>query len=238
MPYRHISDDLKSRALYLQEHSELDFDPVAALGVSEASIRRWGDNLDKYGSVHQPWKHKSGRPTTLSANQREELYQLLKTSPELYLDEIHEWMRQSLDAPVSRSTVYRTIRDLGFTHRKLKLRATQRSEEDIEAWMEDFKAQGYTADQLISIDESSKDGRNLYRNYGWGLRGESTMVTVEFPRGERWSLLPAMTVDGYIAKRVVLGSVDGGTFIDFILEDVVSQRTKSLSLRCICAILT
>jgi hypothetical protein len=41
MPYRHISNDLESRALYLQEHSELNFDPVVALGVSGASIRRW-----------------------------------------------------------------------------------------------------------------------------------------------------------------------------------------------------
>jgi hypothetical protein len=125
------------------------------------------------------------------------------------------------DTPVSRSTLSRNIRELGFTHQKLRLRAIQRDEEEILAWKVDT-AQMYTADQLISIDESSKDGRTLYRKHGWGMKGQTPVRTVDFPRGERWSLLPALTVNGYIAKRAIEGSVDAASFLDFILEDVVS----------------
>ncbi|CCA76208.1 related to transposase, putative-Phytophthora infestans [Serendipita indica DSM 11827] len=84
----------------------------------------------------------------------------------------------------------------------------------------------FTADQLVSVDESSKDGRTLYRRYGWSPRGETAHRTVDFPRGERWSLLPALTIDGYIAKRIVKGSIDGLEFLDFILEDVTPQLPK------------
>lgn len=81
----------------------------------------------------------------------------------------------------------------------------------------------FTVDQLVSVDESSKDGRTLYRRYGWSPRDETAHRTVDFPRGERWSLLPALTIDGYIAKRIVTGSIDGIEFLDFILEDVLPK---------------
>jgi len=43
-------------------------------------------------------------------------------------------------------------------------------------------------------------------------------------RGTRYSILPAITVDGYIAVRVVEGSVDGAEFFDFVLNDLVSMK--------------
>ncbi|TRM55320.1 hypothetical protein BD626DRAFT_381891, partial [Schizophyllum amplum] len=36
----------------------------------------------------------------------------------------------------------------------------------------------------------------------------------------RYSILPALTLDGYIACRVVKGSVDGEEFLDFVLNDI------------------
>ncbi|KAL1684457.1 hypothetical protein GGG16DRAFT_25050, partial [Schizophyllum commune] len=39
----------------------------------------------------------------------------------------------------------------------------------------------------------------------------------------RYSILPALTLDGYIACRVVEGSVDGEEFFDFIITDVLPQ---------------
>ncbi|KAI4518010.1 hypothetical protein K523DRAFT_223592, partial [Schizophyllum commune Tattone D] len=39
----------------------------------------------------------------------------------------------------------------------------------------------------------------------------------------RYSILPALTLDGYIACRVVEGSVDGDEFFDFIITDVLPQ---------------
>ncbi|KAH7924847.1 hypothetical protein BV22DRAFT_1012430, partial [Leucogyrophana mollusca] len=40
---------------------------------------------------------------------------------------------------------------------------------------------------------------------------------------QRWSIIPALSLDGHIALRVVHGSVDGGEFYDFIINDVLPQ---------------
>jgi hypothetical protein len=45
-----------------------------------------------------------------------------------------------------------------------------------------------------------------------------------YDRGEHWSILPAISIDGYIALRIVCRSVDGAEFYDFIINDVVCVR--------------
>jgi hypothetical protein len=79
----------------------------------------------------------------------------------------------------------------------------------------------YTADQLVVLDESSKDGRTLIRRYGRAPAGEKAIATVSLDRGIRYSILPALTIDGYLAVRAVEGSIDGAEFFDFVVNDVV-----------------
>ena len=75
---------------------------------------------------------------------------------------------------------------------------------------------------MVFLDESSKDGRTIFRKYGQSVQGEHPVNQVVQDRGTQYSILPAITVDGYIAVRVVEGSVDGAEFIDFVLNDLVS----------------
>ena len=39
----------------------------------------------------------------------------------------------------------------------------------------------------------------------------------------RYSILPALSLDGYMAVRVVEGSIDGAEFYDFVVNEVVSH---------------
>ncbi len=48
------------------------------------------------------------------------------------------------------------------------------------------------------------------------------MTSAKFIRGTQYSLVAALTIDGYIAVRVVEGSIDGALFAEFIMDDVVS----------------
>ena len=41
-------------------------------------------------------------------------------------------------------------------------------------------------------------------------------------RGDRFSIVAALNIGGYVATRVVPGSVDSDEFFDFIVHDVVS----------------
>lgn len=79
----------------------------------------------------------------------------------------------------------------------------------------------HTAVEMVFLDESSKDGRTLIRQYGRAESGETPVEVLPFERGERYSILPALTLDGYIAVRVVPDSVDGAELYDFVLNDLV-----------------
>ncbi|KZV89160.1 hypothetical protein EXIGLDRAFT_618493 [Exidia glandulosa HHB12029] len=76
----------------------------------------------------------------------------------------------------------------------------------------------------VWIDESSKDDRTFLRHYGRAPRGRRAIRRDKLPKGQRYSILPALTVDaGYIAMRVVRGSVKSMTFLDFVLNDVLPR---------------
>jgi hypothetical protein len=81
--------------------------------------------------------------------------------------------------------------------------------------------ENYTRDQLIFLDESSKDERSLTRYYGYSSVNTRAQKKIVFVRGKRYTILPALTIDGIIALDIIEGSCDRKRFVDFILDQVV-----------------
>jgi len=127
------------------------------------------------------------------------------------------------------TALHDNLRDLGLTRKIMRREASERNHKLRAIWMRDVLSI-YTADQLIVLDESSKDGRTLIRKYGRAPSGEDAVLNVTLNRGVRYSILPAMTVDGYIAVRAVEGSIDAAEFFDFVVNDVVCSQLKYLTL--------
>ena len=75
--------------------------------------------------------------------------------------------------------------------------------------------------ELIFIDETSKDKWTWACHYGQAMSGTQACFTDVFVRGDRYSLVAAMAVDGYIAVDVVKGSFDCDLFSQFVIEQVV-----------------
>ena len=221
MVFRHISPDMKLRALALLQSGWEMADIVEALGVSKRSIARWDDNFDEYGRTN-PRSVLQGRPRILNATVMAEIYDLIQETPSLFLDEIGEWLAIYHDQPISTTALHMNLCDLGLTYKQLRRTAAERDEVARAAWRHDLTTH-FTAEQLVFIDESSKDDRTLYRHFGRAPAGERAVEVVEFDRGDRWSILPALTLDGYIAVRAVIGSIDGVEFYDFVVNDVVSS---------------
>lgn len=221
MVYHTISPDLKQRALYLFLEEGWEINQItAALGVHSKSIERWEDNYQKYGTVNPPTPLR-GRPRLLSSGIAEELHELLVESPSLLLDEIGEWLAIYHDQPISTAALHRNLKDLGLTYKRLKRIAAERDDEYRADWLHNMTS-NYTADQLVFLDESSKDDRVILRRYGRAISGRDAVENVSLNKGVRYSILPALTIDGYMAVRAVEGSIDGAEFFDFVLNDVVS----------------
>jgi transposase len=222
MPFRHISPDLKERAVWLKNNGWLTGNICAILGISDESLRRWCQNVEQFGNVvpvHNPLR---GRPSTLDAFQVHELIEMLNETPELFLDEIRDWVLVSQDVGLSRSAINKIIEDLGFTYKYMKKVAVERDKEGRRQWMEAIRAE-FVAEQMVFVDESSKDDRTIFRRWGRAPSGKPATIEANFVRGTRYSIIASITMEGYLSTRIVEGSVDGPQFFDYIAEQVVSR---------------
>lgn len=73
-----------------------------------------------------------------------------------------------------------------------------------------------TAEQLIFVDESAANERTMDRRMGWSPRGFPCRVQMPGKRSVRWSILPAISIDGYISWEIYQGSIDQERFNSFI----------------------
>ncbi|KAI0960808.1 hypothetical protein AcV7_000090 [Taiwanofungus camphoratus] len=73
---------------------------------------------------------------------------------------------------------------------------------------------------------SSKDGRTVFCRYGQAPAEECALQTMPLDQGVRYSILPALSLAGYIALRVVEGSIDGEEFYDWVVNDLLPQMNR------------
>ena len=71
------------------------------------------------------------------------------------------------------------------------------------------------------IDETGSDNRDALRRYGYGIRGKPPKACQLLVRGERLSAIAAMTTKRIQSLKVVSGTVDGDTFLEFINKDLL-----------------
>jgi hypothetical protein len=134
----------------------------------------------------------------------------------------HIWTHINLvcDTSISRSALHNNICDIGLTYKILQRAAAEWNDDLREEWMEDMWMHRIPH-QLVMVDETSKDDWMIYRHYSCAPEGHCAAIHANFMRGEHYSLVVAMSVDGYKAMSIVLGLVDGDIFFYFIVHDVV-----------------
>ena len=77
-----------------------------------------------------------------------------------------------------------------------------------------FVQENLVADMIITADESSKDDQTIFCHWGRSPRGHQASIDADFVHGECYSVVAAISVDGYVATQVVPGLVDGDEFFE------------------------
>ena len=72
------------------------------------------------------------------------------------LDDIREWLALYHDQPISTMALHMNLRDLSLTHKRLKQVAAEHDDAYCMEWISNMTTNS-TADQLVFLDESSKD---------------------------------------------------------------------------------
>jgi hypothetical protein len=68
-------------------------------------------------------------------------------------------------------------------------------------------------DMVMFVDEAAKNERTTGWKYGWSLKGRRCIQRRVFVRGQRWSILPILTLDGIITYNIIPGLVTSKHFL-------------------------
>ncbi|KAJ3911647.1 hypothetical protein F5877DRAFT_11426, partial [Lentinula edodes] len=195
MVNRRISPDLKNCALDLWERGWDRSDICSALGISSASLYRWIQIFNEFDSVVKPPSPLRGRPRMITLAALTAMKEIYNHHPDSYLDELVWFLALHHDVVISKSALHDNLRKAGLTRKLMRKIAQERDE----------------------------DERTLTRRYGYAMKGQRAEINAPFVRGQRYSLVAAMSLEGYIAMRVVEGSLDSFEFFDFIIDEVLPQ---------------
>jgi transposase len=220
MVFRPINADVRERVLWLIDNNYAPEDICEIFGISQASLRRWRQNIELHGTPIPPPSLILGRPRTLTTRITHDLYTLIEDAPDMFLDEIQDWLALAHDVRLSRTALFENIRDAGISYKLLRKAAAERDDAERARWIHNVNTH-FVAQQMVFVDETSKDDRTIYRHYGRAPAGQRATLNANFTRGERYSIVAGLSLQGYEAVKVVQGSVDGTEFLDFIIESLV-----------------
>ncbi|KAF9730117.1 hypothetical protein PMIN01_12050 [Paraphaeosphaeria minitans] len=190
------------------------------LGVDPKTVRKYRLNLKAFGEPIGPRYVRRGRPPVLKQCHRDALLEMLRGKPTAYLDEMQDFLYDEYDVKISVATLDRELEAMRWSKKAASKAATERHEGLRRA----FRArceQIYRPHQIVCLDESACNERTGDRKYGWSEVNTACDVRYSAKRSERWSLLPAMDVDGYVAHMIYQGAITAELMEDFVANQVL-----------------
>jgi len=106
------------------------------------------------------------------------------------------------------------------------MHAYERSEVPWALYMNWIAKEAPDANMLMFVDKATKNEHTLSQKYGWSHKTVHCVVQRPFVHGLRYSIIPAITLDGIIAYDIVEGPVYGEQFLKFLKDHVVCISTK------------
>ena len=221
---------MKDCALRLWELGWSREDICSTLCVSQASLYRWAAFFEEFGSTTTPPPPIRGRPRIIGMIAMNTIREVYARNSDVYLDELQWHLAIFHDIAISISALQETLERAGLTRKVLRKIAIERDEVRRAEFLHNIR-HGFsgTGDEFVVVDESSKNEHTLTRRYGRAPIGQDATLTAPFVRGDRYSLVAAMSKTGYLAFRVVPGSLDSYEFFDFIVEEVVRTVLYSMT---------
>ena len=188
------------------------------LFMCEKSVHRYLTQFELTGNV-APKEYIRGPDRMLSEFERFTILQTLVHRPTSYLHEVQRDLFDATGIWASYSTICRTIRQQGFTYKKVRIIALQRSEEKRIEYMAEISQ--YDPEMLMWLDETGSDRRKSIRTHGYSLRGMSPQSIQLRVGGKRVSAIPVMTTRGIEDVYTTQENVDGDKFLDFLFQCVL-----------------
>jgi transposase len=190
-------------------------------GLSISQIYRKKGKLKAFGTVNPAPLSVRGRPRLLTREHEEAIEDFMDEYPQAYLDEVIAFLWDEFDIEVSHNTVDRVLHRIQLTYKKAEHVSSAQEVELRIRWR--VKLCDYTAEQMVFLDETACSGRTQNRRWGWSPRGFPCRVRRMNSTSKRWSILPALSKDGYIAVDMFQGSYNAERFESFVACHVLPR---------------
>ena len=191
------------------------------LGIKKTLVYRSLAHVRRHGVPYNPHAHQPGRRRVLSHEDLKLIVALLNRRHCIYLDELQAELYNIRGTLLSQPTLMRTLHHLHYSHKCVTTHALERDDLMRSAFMNRIADEVPNPDMLIFIDEAARNRRASARAKGWSLVGRRCVQRRHFIRGQRFSILPILTLDGIITYDIIPGSVDSKRFVQFLRELVV-----------------
>jgi transposase len=228
-----ISKDLKARIPVLRRQGYNVKRISHLLGIKKSVIYQSLAYFRRHGVPYNPHAHRSGRRRVLSHEDLKLIVALVKRRHCIYVDELQAEVFNIRGVTLSQSSLLRTLYHLHYSHKHVSTRALERNDLMRSAFMNKIADQVPSPDMLIFTDEAARNRRTSARTKGWALVGKRCVQRQHFIRGQRFSILPILTLDGIIAYDIIPGSVDSERFVQFLRELVVCLFLCLLCSQCV-----
>ena len=225
--------DLRWRAIWaILVHGRTFKDTAVVFGVCPSTVCNWwglfletadvvsrphfvAPRLDDYGTIF--------------------LFTLLERQPTLHLSECCESLQEELGVEISVSGLCRFLHRMGWSRKKLQVRALQRCLQCRLDFVEHVML-AFPSRSLVWVDECGCRCSCCVRKQGWAPLGVTPTEYRRFFRGRNVSCLTAIATDGVVALRLMDGHVNGQAFFNFCVEDLLPEMSPfgpEIPRRCV-----
>ena len=174
----------------------------------------------------QPFTQPRVRKQLLDHDDLNYLEVILLAEPGLFLDELQEKLHTVRDIAVSISTLSCTLSHLAIPHKSIAKEAAEQNEDLCATWQ--IAMAQYDPQQVVFIDEAGVDDQTNFHKNGWAPLGQACMCCTSFLRGQKYSILPGLSVDGIITLDIFEGSVNREHFLMFLHNHLVCTYLNTL----------
>ncbi|ETW78214.1 hypothetical protein HETIRDRAFT_326088, partial [Heterobasidion irregulare TC 32-1] len=141
--------------------------------------------------------------------------------PCAYLDEMQDALQKEFGLETSTTTLLAVVRALDYTNKHVSKCALERDDSQCAVFWYVIGKIAPDPNMLVFLDEASKNEKTPGQLKGWLLRGTRVYQRWCFIHGKWYSILPAITLNGIVAREIVDGLVTTKQFCDFLRYYVI-----------------
>ena len=236
--------ELRRRAVTMLLDGKTQQEAADTVGVTRQIVSEWKSRYDAEGDAALDGRKRGRRPgeqKALSIRQEARIRRLIADKcPDQLKLEFALWTREAVAVLIQRETGIRlslsavgnSLRSWGFTAQRPIRRATERREEDVQAWVKrKYPAIARRAKAAkAEIQWADETGLSNQANYGrsFAPKGETPIIPRPAARFSQ-SMISSLTNQGKLRFMVYDGALNASIFLDF-LKRLVRDAARKIFL--------